>query len=123
MSRDVWYWVVFGLLVAVLAFVHFFGAIEFWSLAAFYRGKLRSAFATYRVARQAPAGQPWNDVRAKAYVNNNRPPPDEYIEPVLSRLRARHVGDDGKPAGTPLTICASATITGRQVRTHYGIRH
>ena len=95
--------------------------IEFWSLAAFYRGKLRSAFATYRVARQAPAGQPWNDVRAKAYVNNNQPPPDEYIEPVLSRLRARHVGDDGKPAGTPLTICASATITGRQVRTHYGI--
>ena len=120
-SRDVSYWVLFGLLVAVLAFVHFFGAIEFWSLAAFYRGKLRSAFATYRVARQAPEGQAWNDVRAKAYVNDDQPPPDEYIEPVLSRLHARHVGEDGKPAGTPLTICASATITGRQVRTHYGI--
>jgi hypothetical protein len=120
-SRDASYWVVFGLLVAVLAFVHFFGAIEFWSLAAFYRGKLRSAFATYRIAREAPPTQPWNDVRAKAFVNNSQPPPDEYIEPVLSRLRTRHVGPDGKPAGTPLTICAAATISGRQVRTHYGI--
>ena len=33
----------------------------------------------------------------------------------------RHAGADGAPAGTPLTICAAATITGRQVRTHYGI--
>ena len=27
----------------------------------------------------------------------------------------------GRPNGTPLTICASATVTGRGVRTHYGV--
>ena len=111
-SRDLWwYWAVFCLVLALLGVLHFVGTIEFWSLAAFYRGKLRSAFATYRVPRKrVPDGRPWDDVRARAYVNNSKPPNGELVEPQLSAL-----------LGTPLTICASATITGRQVRTHYGI--
>jgi hypothetical protein len=100
-----------GLVVTALLVVHFAGAPEFWSLAAFYRGKLRSAFATYRVT--TPSG-----VRARAYVNNDRPLEGERVEPSLSELPVRNPVTG---TGTPLTICASATIVGRQVRTHYGI--
>ena len=99
------------LVLAALLVVHFSGAPEFWSLAAFYRGKLRSAFGTYRVAY--PRG-----VRAKAYANDDRAPEGERVEPSLSQLPVR---DPATGTGTPLTICASATIVGRQVRTHYGI--
>ena len=99
------------LVVAALLVVHFSGAPEFWSLAAFYRGKLRSAFGTYRVA--GPRG-----VRARAYVNDDRALEGERVEPSLSELPVR---DPATGLGTPLTICASATIVGRQVRTHYGI--
>ena len=97
--------------IAVLLAVHLGGTIEFWSLAAFYRGKLRSAFATYRVA--GPAG-----VRARAYVNNNVASQGERVEPALAELPAR---TPATPWGTPLTVCASATVTGRGVRTHYGV--
>ncbi len=99
------------LVVAALLLVHFSGAPELWSLAAFYRGKLRSAFGTYRVAY--PRG-----VRARAYANDDRAVEGERIEPSLSELPVR---DPATGLGTPLTICASATIVGRQVRTHYGI--
>lgn len=97
------------LVSAALLVLHFVGAAEFWSLAAFYRGKLRSAFATYR-----PAGT----VRAKAYANNDNAPAGEEFEPSLSTLPMRVPGTS---IGTPLTICASATVSGRHVRTHYGI--
>ena len=97
--------------VAALLVVHFSGAPELWSLAAFYRGKLRSAFGTYRVAH--PRG-----VSARAYANDDRAVEGERIEPSLSELPVR---DPATGLGTPLTICASATIVGRQVRTHYGI--
>ncbi|RYP86891.1 patatin-like phospholipase family protein [Nocardioides guangzhouensis] len=100
-----------ALALVALLIVHFGGAPEFWSLGAFYRGKLRSAFATYRLT--GPTG-----VRARAYVNNDRPLEGERIEPSLSQIPAR---DPATGSGTPLTICASATIVGRQVRTHYGI--
>jgi hypothetical protein len=110
-------WVSLVVVVALLVLVHFGGAVEFWSLAPFYRGKLRGAFATYRVA--GPAG-----VEARAYANNDRPLQGERIEPALADLPVR-VPDGthrpGQPEGTPLTICASATVSGRQVRTHYGI--
>ena len=71
--------------------VHFSGAPEFWSLAAFYRGKLRSAFGTYRVAY--PRG-----VRARAYANDDRAPEGERVEPSLSQLPVR---DPATGAGTP----------------------
>ena len=82
-SRDLTYWVVFGLLVALLAAVHFGGAIEFWSLAAFYRGKLRSAFATYRVelphqtaspGRSRPSHMSTTTCRQRASTSNRRCP-------------------------------------------------
>ena len=94
-------------MVGLLAVVHFGGAAEFWSLAAFYRGKLRAGFATYR-----------ENGRVRAYDNNSTPSPGNRIEPDLSTLLAHQSPGDG---GTPLTICASATIAGREVRTHYGI--
>lgn len=99
------------LVTAALLVVHFAGAAEFWSLAAFYRGKLRAAFATYRVA--GPGG-----VSARAYANNDTAPAGQQVEPALSALPLRVPGTG---TGTPLTICASATVSGRQVRTHYGI--
>ena len=99
------------LVVLALLVVHLAGGAEAWSLAAFYRGKLRSAFATYRVPVLG-------GVHAKAFVNNDTAPPGQRVEPALSALPLRVPGTD---TGTPLTICASATVSGRQVRTHYGI--
>jgi len=97
-------------LVVGLLLIHFLGAIEFWSLAAFYRGKIRAAFATYR-----PTDGPVTVV-VRPYDNGGalrgRTP-----EPLLHSLPLR--GDD--LVGTPLKICASATVTGRSVRTHAGI--
>lgn len=97
--------------VALLV-VHFMGATEFWSLAGFYRGKLRSAFATYRVT--GANGR----VRARAYVNNDTAGPGERVEPSLDELVP---GGGTAVTRTPLTICASATVTGRDVLTHYGV--
>lgn len=99
------------MVTAALLVVHFAGAVEFWSLAAYYRGKLRAAFATYRT--HDPDG-----VRARAYANNETAPAGQRVEPALSELPLRVPGTG---TGTPLTICASATVSGRQVRTHYGI--
>ncbi len=99
------------LVTGALLVVHFSGAAEFWSLAAFYRSKLRSAFATYRVSGLT-------GLRAQAYSNNDKAPAGERVEPLLSALPSRRF-ETG--VGTPLTLCASATVSGRQVRTHYGI--
>ncbi|MFC4782912.1 hypothetical protein ACT8ZV_00425 [Nocardioides sp. MAHUQ-72] len=98
--------------VVVLLALHLLGTSEFWSLAAFYRGKLRSAFATYRLLGSDGV------VRARAYVNNDTATGDERVEPALAALPVRSAAE---PTGTPLTICASATVTGRGVRTHYGV--
>ena len=104
-----------ALVAAALLIVHFGGAPEFWALGGFYRGKLRSAFATYRVTGRT-------GVRARAYVNNDRPLQGERVEPSLTQLPVRDPATSPIPGpSTPLTICASATIVGRQVRTHYGI--
>ncbi|MCW2795839.1 hypothetical protein [Nocardioides sp.] len=94
-----------------LVVVHLCGAAEFWSLAAFYRGKLRSSFATYRVEDSG-------GVRARPYVNNDVAAAGERVEPGLDTLPERSATT---PTGTPLTICASATVSGRGVRTHYGV--
>ncbi|WP_372729720.1 hypothetical protein, partial [Nocardioides sp.] len=100
-------WIPWSIVVAVLLALHVVGATEFWSLAAFYRGKLRAAFATYR-----------DGGRVRAYDNNSKPSPGSRIEPDLSTLvKHRTPGDHG----TPLTVCAAATVSGRDVRTHYGI--
>ncbi|MFC6288232.1 hypothetical protein ACFP3Q_14240 [Nocardioides sp. GCM10027113] len=103
----------------VLLALHLGGTAEFWSLSAYYRGRLRSAFATYRVV----GGVGEAGVHARAYVDNDLAPDDERVEPSLSALEVRGPAPAGRDEGigTPLTICAAATVTGRQVRTHYGI--
>lgn len=100
--------------VVGLLLIHFLGTVEFWSLAAFYRGRIRAAFATYR-----PGTEPAADVGpvvARPYDNGSSDR-DRVPEPALHSLRLR----DDDLVGTPLKICASATVTGRSVRTHAGI--
>lgn len=97
--------------VVGLLLIHFLGTIEFWSLAAFYRGKIRAAFATYR-----PPVDDGEPVVALPYDNGGSTD-GRLPEPLLQDLALR--GDD--MAGTPLKICASATVTGKSVRTHAGI--
>lgn len=96
--------------VAGLLLLHFLGTIELWSLAAFYRGKIRAAFATYR-------RRPDDGLEARAYANGGARRPGVVPEPLLSSLDQRGPGH----RGTPLTVCASATVTGRGTRTHAGI--
>ena len=97
--------------VVGLLLIHFLGTVEFWSLAAFYRGRIRAAFATYRPVTDEPG-----PVIARPYDNGGSVR-GRVPEPTLHSLRLR--GDD--LVGTPLKICASATVTGRSVRTHAGI--
>ena len=79
---------------------------EWWSLAAFYRGRLRLAFATY-LRSQAEA--------AVAMDSGNSP--RETVEPSIYELVERN---SQAPDGSPLTICATAHASTRDVRTHYG---
>jgi hypothetical protein len=106
------YWLMLAVAVGLLL-IHFLGTIEFWSLAAFYRGKIRAAFATYRP--EAAVALP--------YDNGTSTKGDRKPEPLLETLKRRDgtTRGDGAMDGTPLTICASATVTGKSVRTHAGI--
>jgi hypothetical protein len=79
---------------------------EWWAMAPFYRGKLRGAFATYRSGGQV-----------NAYASGNQP--TALVEPSLYELDKRV--PDVTPDGSPLQICATATVSGRSVKTHYGI--
>jgi hypothetical protein len=87
--------------LVVLLAIHLLGSVEMWSLAPFYRGKIRGAFATYR------DGDVVHSFRSAGVAGSahNRP------EPSLWEL-AEH---------TPLTVCASATVRARGVRTHANI--
>lgn len=86
---------------------------EKWSLAAFYRGKLRVPYATYR--ETVDAGTQQQSVVLASYVNDNTTSAAGRTEPGLHQFRA-----DGR-ATTPLVVCAAATTSSRAVRTHYGI--
>ncbi|MDP9319023.1 MAG: hypothetical protein M3O94_08150, partial [Actinomycetota bacterium] len=79
---------------------------DWWSMAPYYRGKLRGAFATYR-----ESGTP------HAYASGNQP--TATAEPSLYELDKRAPGD--LVSGSPLQICATATVSGRSIKTHYGI--
>ena len=94
---------------------------ELWSLNAFYRGKLRIAYAVRRLVNGRTAVAYVNDADATAVAG---PPPDQIdqeggpdsdnetvAEPNLSDLSGH----------TPLTICAAAHVTTRGVAAHYGI--
>ena len=73
---------------------------ELWSMFAFYRGKLRSAYALHRVGSVAVP-----------YVN------DADVDKAAGHLEEPELGK----ITSNLTICAAAHATTRGVRTHYGI--
>lgn len=92
-----WITAIVGLLL-----VHFTTSAEWWSLSAFYRGKLRAGFATYRPTPDTAYALP--------YANGNDGSSARLAEPDLMSL-----------SSSPLTICTAAAVSGREVRTHYGI--
>lgn len=93
------------LVAAAVLLVAWLVSPELWSLTAFYRGKLRSAYALWRRAGEAVAYV--NDAQAEP-----NPGPDARYrrEPLLS-----------ESPRSPLTICAAAHATTKAVRTHYHI--
>lgn len=93
------------LAIAALAVVPLFISPERWSLAGFYRSKLRIAYGTYRASN--------GDL--KVYANDSSTEDKHAREPWLHSLR-----QDGRPT-TPLSVCGTATVSSRSVRTHYGI--
>ena len=98
--------------VAALLLVQAGLSPEWWSLAGFYRGKLRLGFATYR---------PGDGRVAVAYANGSSTghgADARLPEPSLSTLATR---DTDPVRGTPLRVCATATVSGRGIRTHHGI--
>lgn len=98
--------------LAVLLAVHLGATPEWWSLAGFYRGKLRLAYATYRV--RPPSGP---EV-LRTYKNDDEiESPDDVREPAFHAFVPR----EANPEGTPLTVCTTATVSNRSVRTHYNI--
>lgn len=106
-----WNWVaVFLVLIGVQLWV----SPERWSLAPFYRGKLRLAYATYR--KTNGDGQ-----KLETYQNDNVASNNAEREPVLYDFIKRTNGpviDEKKT--TPLVICATSTVSSRAVRGHYG---
>jgi hypothetical protein len=94
-----------GLIIGWLV-LYIFVSGEWWSLASFYRGRLRLAFATYRSKRNV----------AVAMDSGNSP--RKTVEPSIYELTERN---SLAPGGSPLTICATAHASTRDVRTHYGI--
>jgi GNAT superfamily N-acetyltransferase len=84
----------YAVAAAVVAGVYLVANPEWWALAPFYRGRLRSAFATRRVGD-----------RAEAWVGETEPGLYEY---------------DG--AWRPVTVlCAALNVSDRRTRTHHGI--
>jgi len=82
---------------------------ERWALAPFYRGKLRSAYATYRS----------KDQQVHAYANDNATRDAHLREPSLSAFRTPGTGG-ALEATTPFVVCATATVSSRAVQSHFG---
>jgi hypothetical protein len=99
---DTVWWVSLGILV----FVYLAFSPEQWSLAAFYRGKLRLAYAMYRTEKGV-----------RPFQNSNLAANESEWEPELSSIPTGIEAVDG----TPLVICATTTTSSRRVRTHYNI--
>lgn len=103
-----WNWV---LALVLLAVVLLGPSSESWSLAPFYRGKLRLAYATYRT-RTASAEEP---LRVQPFENDVRGTDEAKREPGLFTFN-----HDPKAVRTPLVVCTTSTVTSRAVRTRYG---
>ncbi len=100
------------LVLGVLVVVHLAATPEWWSLAGFYRGKLRLAYATYRTHGAGGAEV------LRTYKNDDEiESPADVPEPSFHAFVPRGLNPDG----TPLTVCATATVSNRSVRTHYNI--
>lgn len=82
---------------------------ESWSLAPFYRGKLRLAYATYRT-RYDRDRQP-----VHPYENDNVAVTNAEREPGLFAFNRHDAAER-----TPLVVCTTSTVTSRAVRTLYG---
>lgn len=105
--RSGWNWVA---ALVFLAFLQFVISPERWSLAPFYRGKLRLAYATYRTANEDGRQS------VRAYENDNLAGAEKSLrEPGLFAYNR-----DGAEVRTPLVVCTTGTVTSRAVRTHYG---
>ncbi|MFL6174548.1 MAG: hypothetical protein ACJ716_16790 [Marmoricola sp.] len=104
--RSGWNWVAALLL---LALVQLSSSPERWSLAPFYRGKLRMAYATYRSADED------GRQHVHAYQNDNVARDNSEREPGLADFNS-----EGAQVRTPLVLCATSTVTSRAVRAHYG---
>ena len=110
--NSLWRWLA---ICAALIFLQVFVSPEKWSLAAFYRGKLRLAYASYR--RKQPNGAELLEV----YRNDTATSEKAEREPYLHTFTKRSGTPVDGVAETPLVICATATVTSRAVRTHHGI--
>ena len=93
--------------LVVLTTLYLFTSVEWWSLAPFYRAKLRLAFALRR-----------EDGRATPYRSDRDVTDDADREPALHEILVRSEPGD---AGTPLVICTACTVSTRGTTTHYGI--
>ncbi|HNN48911.1 MAG TPA: hypothetical protein PKM12_08040, partial [Marmoricola sp.] len=80
---------------------------ELWSLAGFYRGKLRMAYATYR-----------RKGAIRVYQNDGNTSEKQRREPWLHSFRR---AANPEQVSTPLTVCTTATVSSKSVRTHYAI--
>ncbi len=102
-SRALWL-----LVIALLAIGTLFVSPERWSLAAFYRGKLRIAYGTYRT----------NDGAMRIYQNDGLTSDTHLREPWLHSFRTEGAREQ---VSTPLTVCGTATVSTKSVKTHYAI--
>ena len=117
-ADSVLFWSLLALPIVIIVAAWLVGP-ELWSLNAFYRGKLRIAYAVRRLADGKTAVAYVNDAD-KTEVMSPPPPAGEPVphgdvkavsEPPLHDLKGH----------TPLTICAAAHVTTRGVAAHYGI--
>ncbi|MCU0263739.1 MAG: hypothetical protein MUF09_08700 [Candidatus Nanopelagicales bacterium] len=101
--------------VAALLALLAYGVVnpEWWALAPFYRGRLRSAYALHRV-RSGPSGG--GAVVARAYNGQDEPLLSDYR--VGSAERAQPAAG---PVGPDLTICTAANVSDKSEQTVYGI--
>ncbi|MEU8224163.1 hypothetical protein [Kribbella sp. NPDC048915] len=98
-----WNWIL-ALVVVIVALLG--PSPESWALAPFYRGKLRSAYATYRLEDQR---------HVHPYENDNVAGTDwTQREPGLFAF------NQASDARTPLVVCTTCTVASRAVRSHYG---
>jgi hypothetical protein len=96
---------------------------EWWSMAPFYRARLRRAFATYRDPATSPpaAGPaPGLDPEARAYEDGDEPIDEGdgsgpgRVEPSVYRYQPA-------AGGPEIEICCAMTVSDNSVKTHYGI--